>query len=82
MHKKFYSNIAKGSEGILIGNSAHAVLTHMCEEGMGIHQAHEPSQKHCRLRDFYIASDNQSQIKVWTKFLKIGRKTLRALTQY
>ena len=41
-------------------NPAHAISVHMCEEGMGS-RGHGPGHRHCRVRAFLNASDNQSQ---------------------
>ena len=77
--KNVFLNITGGSEEIRTGNSAHAISAHMCEEGMGSHQAHEPSHTYCRIRDPYIASDNQSQIRVLAFFLNIRPESLKIL---
>ena len=48
-------------------NPAHAISVHMCEEGMGS-RGHGPGHRHCRVRAFFHASDNQSQYVILFDF--------------
>ena len=54
---------------IWAGNPAHAFSVHICEEGMGS-RGHGPGHRHCRVRAFFNASDNQSQFMILFNFFK------------